>query len=119
MKNAPADNLQITWGNTSKQFSKADLEKGINLAAEFADNQFTHPFKKLSDAVAAQQGFETPFIKSYVVSIPSFQKLFGDEEQANLEHLVEVGASKDKTLFAQSAAAVAPVHHTIKIESAK
>ena len=46
--------------------AKADLEQGINLAAEFLDNPFSAPFQKLSDAVAQKEAFETFLVKSVV-----------------------------------------------------
>jgi hypothetical protein len=74
--------------------------------------QFVH------EAVQAQQGFETPFIKSFVVNIPTVAALYDDPEKATLEQLVSVGEKKDHRLFDTAASLVTPVHHTIKISPA-
>jgi lysophospholipase L1-like esterase len=118
VKNAPADKMTVTWGKASKDFSSADLAKGINLAAEFLDNPFSEQFAKVHEAVKAQQVFETPFIKSFVVNIPSVEPLFDDPEKALLEQVISGGEKKDHQLFDTAASLVTPVHHTIKISPA-
>jgi lysophospholipase L1-like esterase len=118
VKNAPAEKMTVTWGKTSKDFSSADLAKGINLAAEFLDNPFSEQFAKVHEAVKAQQAFETPFIKSFVVNVPSFDQLFDDPDKALLEQVITNGEKKDHRLFDSAAGLVTPVHHTIKITPA-
>src|SRR5687767_4450994 len=52
VKNPPGDRVTVTWGDASKEFPAADLAKGINLAAEFADaNPFSEPFKQVEAEV--------------------------------------------------------------------
>jgi lysophospholipase L1-like esterase len=119
VKNPQAERMKVSWGSSSKEFTAADLAKGINLAAEFLDNPFSEQFQKVHQAVAAQQAFETPFIKNFVVNFPSFKKMVGDEDQQAFDHLADSGAQKDKGLFDEAAALVTPVTHTIKIEAVK
>jgi lysophospholipase L1-like esterase len=119
VKNAPSEKMKVTWGKDSKEFTAADLAKGINLAAEFLDNPFSEQFEKVNEAVKAQQAFETPFIKNFVVNIPSFDTMVEENEKPLLQQLANSGAEKDKKLFNDAAALVTPVHHTIKIEAVK
>ena len=79
VENAPADKCKVTWGKSSKEFSKEQLAKGINLAAEFIDNPFSEPFRKVEAAVREQQKYETPLVKSVVTKLPDFKKLVPEE----------------------------------------
>ena len=119
VKNAPVDKLKVTWGKTSKEFSSADLAKGVNLAAEFLDNPFSEQFAKVHEAVKKQQDFETPFIKSFVYNIPGSKSFVADKDKPTFDTLAESGAMKDKELFQSAASMVTPVHYTIKIEPVK
>ncbi len=119
VKNATSDQLKVTWGKTSRQFAAADLARGINLAAEFLDNPFSEAFARVQDAVRVQQNFETPFIKTFVANLPSFEQMVSEEEHPTLDRLVSDGATKDKTLAEKAAALVKSVHHTIKIDAVK
>ena len=67
VKNLWTTKALVTWGTASKQFTRADLENGINLAAEFLDNPFSAPFQQLSDAASYKQNFETWAIQ-YMIS---------------------------------------------------
>lgn len=64
------DKAKVTWGTASKVFSKQDLEKGINLAAEFLDNPFKNAFAKVDSAVLKKQNSETILIKNVMGGIP-------------------------------------------------
>ena len=79
VENAPADKCKVTWGKSSKEFSKEQLAKGINLAAEFIDNPFSEPFRKVDAAVREQQKYETGLVKSVVTKLPDFRKLVPEE----------------------------------------
>jgi hypothetical protein len=105
---------KVTWGKESKEFSAADLEKGINLAAEFLDNPFSEPFKKVEDAIRKQQNAETPLVKKTLHELPKAKdkeaaQKAADEEMTKAKELAE----------ASEAAAQQPVRHTIRIEVVK
>ena len=51
---------------TFRKIAKADLEKGINLAAEFQNHPLLAPFLKVDAAVANQQNFQTLMIQSFI-----------------------------------------------------
>lgn len=115
VKNVGAAKARVTWGKESKEFAAADLEKGVNLAAEFlTDNPFSEPFKKVESEIRKQQNAETPLVKKTLHDLPKAQ----DKEKAQQAAQEEMTKAKD--LFDASAkAAVEPVKHTIKIEAVK
>jgi lysophospholipase L1-like esterase len=107
-----SDKAKVTWGAETKKFSAADLAAGINLAAEFLDNPFSEPFKKVEGAVRAQQDFETPMVRNLVNGV---RQLLPDERTA-YGQLVSAAMAKDAALADAAAKAVVPVTHTIKVE---
>lgn len=107
VNNADAGNYRVIWGNTTKTYSAAQLAEGVNLAADFADNPFCEQFKKVDEAVAAKQAYETTQIK---------QIFHGGEGRADMAKAVERTEAERAPLAAAIAAAVVPVRHTIRIE---
>jgi lysophospholipase L1-like esterase len=118
VENAPTELCKVTWGTNSKEFSKEQLAKGINLAAEFLENPFSEPFRKVEAEVRNQQKYETPLIKSLVTKLPEFKQLV-PEESAAFEHIAATAIQRDQKMFAAAAAAVTPVKHTLVIEAVK
>jgi hypothetical protein len=110
--------MKVTWGNQSKQFTAEQLTKGVNLAAEFLDNPFVEPFKKVHKAVLAQQTFETPMIKSMIHDVPSFENAVPDH-LGTVQAMVDSMTKLDQTMYDTATAGVQPVTHTIKIEAAQ
>ena len=105
--------VKVTWGSSEKTFSKDDLEKGINLAAEFLDNPFSQQFSKVHTAVQAKQNYETPFAK---VLIHTMWEMAPTEAEG-IEK-VTMGANKKRLALLENVrAAMVPVKHTIKIEA--
>jgi len=62
-RNGSAKNYKVTWGNGSRTYTSDQLEHGVNLADDFADNPFSAAFKAVDAAVAAKQSYETKEIK--------------------------------------------------------
>jgi lysophospholipase L1-like esterase len=114
VKNAP-ERVRVTWGNGSKEFSREQAEKGINLAAEFIDNPFCEPFRKVEEAIKGQQMFETAVTKTVFHLKPAD---VGGRE-AGYQALTAGVMHQDDELAAASSAAVAPVRHTIKVEAVR
>jgi lysophospholipase L1-like esterase len=106
---------RVTWGKDSKEFTAAELEKGVNLTANFVDNPFSAAFAKVNAAVQAQQAFETLLVKQYMHSVGQFKTAL-PEESAAFDSITAAGLEKQKKLYEASVAAVQPVQHTIKIE---
>ncbi|MDB5354925.1 MAG: LysophospholiPASe [Phycisphaerales bacterium] len=114
----PAAKYKVTWGAESKTFDGDALAKGINLAAEFLQNPFSEPFRKVEEKIREQQNFETPLVKQLIHDLPQYERVLPEEKEIFGKLRPEL-VSKDKPLREESAAAVTPVKHTIKVEEVK
>ncbi len=118
VKNPVGKKVKITWGNTSKVFDADVAAKGINLAAEFIDNPFVVPFKKIHDAVGHQQNGETAFYRQYFFATDAMRTMMPEEKETldrlNGKLVVAIKANRDAT-----AALVTPVAHSITVEAAE
>jgi hypothetical protein len=112
-----ADKAKVTWGRMTRSFSKADLEAGINLAREFADNPFVEPFRKLDGLVFAKQDYETTLIKQTINSFPRLIQLSGKDPEltASVEALRTQAFATHEKMHAAARAAVVPVAHSIVV----
>jgi lysophospholipase L1-like esterase len=107
VRGGTAASYQVTWGEQSRTYPAADLAKGVNLAEDFAVNPFSAAFKRVDDAVAAKQAYETKQIK---------QLFHSAEAKADLEAVVTRTEAERAPLAAAIAAALVPVKHTIRIQ---
>jgi len=108
VKNATAANYRVIWGPTTNTYTAAQLAAGVNLAADFVDNPFCDAFKKVDEAVAAKQAYETKQI----------QKVFHSKEaKANMDAAVKTTEAERAPLAAAIAAAMVPVRHSIVIQA--
>jgi hypothetical protein len=115
VKNPGAERLKVTWGAATKEYDAATLARGVNLAAEFLANPFGEPFRKVEEAVRAQQNYETPLVKELLHRWPELTKLVPEQKSA-FDQIAQAAIDKAKVLNDAAAAAVVPVKHTIKIE---
>jgi lysophospholipase L1-like esterase len=106
---------KVTWGDAARQYTGAELAKGINLAADFLDNPFSEPFRRSEEAIAKQQAFETTLTKGLLHRIPDYLRYVPDAKE-ELDRITEKLCRKDKEMSAASSASVVPVRHSIKIE---
>ncbi len=118
VKDAPAGQLKVTWGTVSKEFSSADLAKGINLAAEFPENPFSKPFATVEAVIRDQQIYETPAIKSMMHSLLDWRKNFPESEDS-YKAMADKIVQKDLALREATAKAIVPVKHTITVTAVK
>ena len=102
-----AANYQVIWGTTTNVYSAAQLASGVNLAADFVENPFSAAFKKVDEAVAAKQAYETKQIK---------QIFHSPEASADMAKVVASSEAERAPLAAAIAAAMVPVTHTIRIQ---
>jgi lysophospholipase L1-like esterase len=116
VRGVKSEKLRVTWGGTSKEFSTAALDKGINLAATFLDNPFSEVFRKVEEKIADQQRLEIHLVKNLLHHVPEFERV-APEEHAALGRIAEGLLKKDKAAQDASAAAIRPVKHVIKIEA--
>jgi lysophospholipase L1-like esterase len=113
-----APKAKVTWGKDSREYSAAELEKGVNLAADFLDNPFSEPFRQIEGAIFQKQQMETPLVKQAMNTLPTYVKLV-PEEKAAFERVAEALVKKDVDARAACAAAVKPVAHTLAIQPLK
>ncbi len=116
VRNLASPKAKITWGADSKEFTAAELEKGINLAAEFINNPFVQPFMEVDKAVAEKHAFNVMFIKDYLGDkAPEIRRSF--PEKAAALQAVDAGFREiNSAMLEKCEKAVKPVTHTIKIE---
>lgn len=107
VRGAPAKS-RVTWGASTRSYASADLEKGINLAADFATNPFTEAFNRVDDAVGKKQAYETRQIKDL---------FHGPEGRADMEATVALSEKVRAPLAEAIRTAFKPVRHTLKIEA--
>ncbi|HLY73593.1 MAG TPA: SGNH/GDSL hydrolase family protein [Planctomycetota bacterium] len=117
VKNLDSAKAKVTWGAASKSFTKGELEKGINLAAEFAESPFAESFRKIEGLIAAKQGFETGMIKSVINQFPRLVDSMGKDKavEASVEALRKQLFDTQEKLDAAVRTARLPVRHTIAI----
>jgi len=121
VKNLDGEKGKVTWGAGSKTFTKAELEAGINLAAEFLDNPFVESFRKVEGMIAQKQNFETVMIKQTINSFPRLLDATGKDKQleASLEALRGQLFETQQKLGGSVRTAMTPVKHTITVVAEK
>jgi lysophospholipase L1-like esterase len=109
---------KVTWGSESKEFSKEQLEKGINLAAEFSSTPFDADFAELLKAIGSKQGYETMMIKNLITHFRSLDKeAEGDTEFTNaLDVLKKKSIAKQALYDTNMRKRLKAVTHTITVE---
>ena len=106
VKHPEARTYNVTWGDQTKTYSAKELMEGINLAADFLHNPFDEAFKKVDQAVAAKQAYETKEIKELFRSAAAKTDMEGVATKAESERSALAGAIKE---------AFVPVTHAIRI----
>ncbi|MCX5677001.1 MAG: SGNH/GDSL hydrolase family protein [Planctomycetota bacterium] len=121
VKNLKGDKAKVTWGAAGKTFTREQLAKGINLAAEFLDNPFSEPFRKVDEAVAKKQGYETFLIKESSRALSGVERNLGDDAEvaAAVKTLKGKLLTRHDALAAAVRAARVPVNHTIVVAEEK
>jgi hypothetical protein len=106
---------KVTWGNESREFPVADLEKGVNLAAAFAAHTpFDLPFLHIQDAIWQQQLKQYYFTGIIAHNMDDLKQMAPGGPFDQL--ITGVYAQNDKNSAAVAAMAV-PIQHTLKIEA--
>jgi lysophospholipase L1-like esterase len=121
VKNLKSEKAKVTWGAASKTFTRDELAKGVNLASEFFDNPFSDAFRKVDDAVAKKQAYETYLIKESGRELAGVQRNLGDDAEvaAAVKTIKSKLGGRQETLAAAVRAAVVPVKHTIVVAEEK
>lgn len=113
VKHADGKEYEVSWGNQSKTFSGEQLEKGINLAAEFPENPFCAAFAKVDAAVAAKQAFETKEIKDIFRHVENRSSM--EAITAHTDEVVGPTEAQRDDLAKAVETAFVPVTHVIRI----
>jgi lysophospholipase L1-like esterase len=118
VKNVAGEKAKVTWSGETKEFTKAELEKGVNLAAEFTKTPFDGAFNSYMGAVGTKQAFETGLIKDFVTKFRTYNNdIKADPELGEaFAKLKERLGARHAKLEADSRKALVPVKHTITVE---
>lgn len=118
VKNLSAARAKVTWGSQSKEFTREQLEAGVNLAAEFTKTPFDNDFGVLTYAIGLKESFETTMIKSLVTHMRVIAAEAAEEPKvaAALVKLKKKLADEHAKMDAGVRKLVKPVTHTIKVE---
>ena len=110
--------VKVTWGAASREFTSAQLEKGINLAAEFLDNPFSEIFRKNHEQIVWKQWCDMELVKERMDSITEMRG-FAPQESDALDRLAAALVKRGRENCESNAKAVVPVKHVLLIEPAK
>jgi lysophospholipase L1-like esterase len=118
VKNLGSAKAKVTWGAQGKEFSREQLETGVNLAAEFTKTPFDGAFANLSNAIALKESFETTLIKSLVTHMRVIAAEAAEEPKvaAALVKLKKKLGDEHARMDANVRKQVVPVTHTIQVE---
>jgi len=122
VKNLDGASAKVTWGAVSKSFPREELQKGINLAAEFPDNNpFVESFRKVEALIGAKQSFETGMIKSMITTFPRLVDSMGKDKavEASIEGLRKQLFETQEKMEASVRNTARPVKHTITVAAEK
>jgi lysophospholipase L1-like esterase len=112
---------KVTWGSQSKEYTRAQLEAGINLAAEFTKTPFDNDFAALTNAITQKESYETILIKNLVTHMRVIATEAAEEPKvaAALVKLKKNLAAEHAKQDANVRRFIKPVTHTIKVEEVK
>jgi lysophospholipase L1-like esterase len=121
VKNLKSDKARVTWGAASKTFTREELAKGVNLAAEFIDNPFCEAFRKVDGEIAKKQSYETFLIKESGRALAGVERSLGDDAEvaAAVKTIKSKLSGRHDVLAAAVRAAMVPVKHTIVVAEEK
>ena len=117
VQNLKSPKAKITWGEEFREFTAAELARGINLAAEFLKNPFVKPFAAVEKAVLFKQDFETQFISHFLYDRTNLMQM-APGKSAAIDQMESGFRGVHEGLLEQCERAVKPVTHTILIEPA-
>lgn len=117
VKNLAAAKAKVTWGAETKEFTREQLDVGVNLAAEFPATPFDAQFGKLMGILSQKQNFETVLIKNLVTNFRQFANdAKTDPELAKAFDTVRTKLqSRQQALDAEARKQLVPVKHTLAV----
>jgi hypothetical protein len=114
--NFPAASAEVTWGRERRAYTREQLAEGISLAADFLNNPFCRPFRRVMREVARKQHFETLWVWGKIRPT-HFRLLKSDktrtpEEQEAFRQSLE---ARQASFHQRVKDLVKPVRHTITV----
>ncbi len=118
VKNLGSANAKVTWGGQGREFTREQLEAGVNLAAEFTKTPFDVAFAALTNAITLKESFETALVKGLVTHMRVVAEEAAEEPKvaAALTKLKKKLAAEHSKMDANVRKQIQPVTHTIKVE---
>lgn len=118
VKNLSAAKAKVTWGSQSQEFTREQLEAGVNLAAEFTKTPFDNDFAALNAAIVQKEAFETILIKNLVTHMRVIAAEAAEDPKVAtaLVKLKKKLADEHAKQDANVLKFIKPVTHTIKVE---
>jgi hypothetical protein len=101
---------KVFWGDAVNTYTADVLAQGVNLAADYHVNPFTEAFKRVDNAVAQKQSYETRQVKTL---------FHGPEGRADMAATVALTEKTRAPLVKAITRAFKPVKHTIRIVSVR
>jgi lysophospholipase L1-like esterase len=119
VRNLDADEADVTWGDVTKRFTRANLKQGINLSAEFPDNPFSAAFSRLDAKVAEKQVFETFAFKTMISNMRNVPSNYQNNGRLNatLGHMRKDLYEQHHDLQKKVRNAVNPLVHSIRVRA--
>lgn len=106
VRNTRAARYRVTWGAASRSYAASELNRGVNLAADFPENPFLEAFRRVDEAVAAKQEFETRQVKG---------EFHGENGRRDMEGTVRRTEEERARRVDAVRAAMTPVVHTVEV----
>jgi lysophospholipase L1-like esterase len=122
VKNLGTEKASVTWGKHSRSFSRAELEKGINLSEAFPENPFSANFARLEQLVGAKEAYETQMIKSALGLVLGMARSYDKDDKEAQDAIALLRGKlfvRYEKLHQDVRAAVVPVKHTIVVAPEK
>jgi hypothetical protein len=115
------EKARVTWGAQTKEFTRNQLEDGINLNAEFDKTPFDGAFANLTNAVGQKQAFETTLVKNLVTHMRVIAAEAAEEPKVAvaLAKLKKKLADEHAKQDANVRKTLQPVTHTIMVQEVK
>ncbi|MHC4737934.1 MAG: SGNH/GDSL hydrolase family protein [Planctomycetota bacterium] len=114
----PGAKAKVKWGDNSKEFSREELAKGINLAAEFLKHPLCGAFERVREKVGEKQQFERFMIKQVITHMPSILEQFEDDKEIAgiIDKMRDKMLSREIELQKEVRSLVVCIKHVIEIE---
>jgi len=121
VSNLPTQKAEVIWGDQKKVFSKAELEKGINLAAEFINNPFSAPFNQLLVQLADKQMFENWMVRNFFANFQTYMPEVDKDAKLkeSLDYLRTKSSEHQMNLDAKIKESLKPVKYQIIVNPVK